>query len=100
MTATKSNKKTTSLYATGLYGLCCCRLYQLMKDLKLDGDKIVPIAEVYKRLCSSFSARKEIINETLAFLRDTGSIQRSNQGIKINFVVENIDTILKKNDHD
>lgn len=96
-----NNKKKINLFASGLYGLCCARLIELKKDKKIvdkegEEDRIIEIADVHKRLCSTFSAREEIINDALAFLKDTGLIERSNQGIKLNFQIENIDSLLKK----
>ena len=86
------NGKKIKLYVSGLYGLFCSRLYKLEQDKKLAGkDRFIPVADVRKRMCSTFSAPEGVVVDTLAFLKDIGLIERCHLGIKLNFIVpENV----------
>ncbi len=56
----------------GLYALCLERLNELKKELHKE---ILPFPEVHKKLCPSFSIRKDKCWELLYLLREFGFIE-------------------------
>jgi len=64
------------------------RLIELKKSLKIR-EGFIPVSNVREKLCRNFSINKLELKEVLDFLANSGFIEISQIGIKLNFVLEN-----------
>ncbi len=74
----------------GFYGKFFFRLKELEKEVKgLPKEGFIPYSYVYEKSCRNFSMKKDEIREIIFLLRDTGFLEVSQLGIKLNFKIKN-----------
>jgi hypothetical protein len=73
----------------GLYSAFFKKIWEIQQLPCYRRKGFIPLSDVYKKLCISFSLKKAIVRETLLLLREFGFINIiSFNKIKLNFEVE------------
>ena len=67
----------------GLYGKSLIRLKEIERSYNY-----IPWSFIYLKLCRGFSLTKQEVRELILILRDTGFVDISQRGVKLNFIMK------------